>query len=97
MVLLETLRRSLRPLTLVGVLSFILIIFFSTLVYFIERGVWDQNLQQWKTAVGYRCTMPVTTAPSGVALTARYVVENHGGCELDTTQGKYQVVPDSTR
>ena len=54
-ILSETMIRSARPLYLVFVLTIIALIVYSAVIFLIERGSWDTDLQLWRVVVGYTC------------------------------------------
>ena len=56
----ETMARSARPLYILSFLLSMALITFSTVLYFAERGEYDEVQRVWMRTVGYACDFPCT-------------------------------------
>jgi signal transduction histidine kinase len=58
----ETAANSVRALTMLLLVIGIGLVVFSSLMYFIERGRWDERLRVWERPRGYACEVTVTSS-----------------------------------
>ena len=54
-----TMKRSARPLYMLVFFTLIAMVVFGSLVYFMERGVYDEDVKQWMRTVGYHCNITI--------------------------------------
>ena len=54
-----TMKRSARPLYMLIFFTLIAMVVFGSLIYFMERGAFDSDVQQWMRTVGYECPLIV--------------------------------------
>lgn len=82
MVLRDTMVLSARPLYMLVFLVALGLTVFSSVIYYAERGIFDDTLQAFKIQTGYYCTVAVSTGSASTPLTDSWVSQKHPGCAL---------------
>ena len=92
-VLTETMRRSAKPMYMLIFLVWLGLMIFSSIIYYAERGDWDDALQVYKIREKYRCSLGLDLCADGgledcslaPRVTLGRVADLHPGCAIAAT------------
>eukprot|EP00854_Cymbomonas_tetramitiformis_P018029 gene18029-21471_t len=71
----KTVTQSAKPLYMNMFITMLIVIVSSSLLFYVERGVWDDDLKNWKRVSYYVCRILVESDPN-VVVDSSYVVES---------------------
>jgi len=89
----KTLKTSAQPLSMLAFFLLMGVIIFASLIYYCERGDYDEELTLFKRSLGWQCLVPVSE-PEGVLVDQRYLQDNAPRCTIRTQVAPNQAILD---